>query len=101
MRVPVAAESLAISRPSLHSAIRGAQGVLPMRVGIVTSELDLPPLAPLSVAGCGRLPLGVPYWATSVYNCKWLIIDNTFCSSRFSTWKLQAIEDFTFFTLLH
>ena len=32
---------------------RGAQGVLPMRVGGATSELDLPSLTPLSVAGCG------------------------------------------------
>ena len=39
---------------------RGAQGVLPMRVRGATSQLDLQPLAPLSVAGCGRLQLGVP-----------------------------------------
>ena len=31
----------------------GAQGVLPMRVGGATSQLDLPSLTPLSVAGCG------------------------------------------------
>ena len=30
---------------------RGAQGVLPMRVGGATSQLDLPSLMPLSVAG--------------------------------------------------
>ena len=30
------------------------------------SQLDLPSLTPLSVAGCGRLQLGVPHWATSV-----------------------------------
>ena len=47
-------------------AIPGAQGVLPMRVGGATSQLDLASLTPLSVAGCGRLPLGVPHWATSV-----------------------------------
>ena len=35
-----------------------------------TSELDLPSLTPLSVAGCGRLQLGVPHWATSVDYCK-------------------------------
>ena len=34
--------------------------------GGATSQLDLPSLTPLSVAGCGRLQLGVPYWATSV-----------------------------------
>ena len=32
---------------------RGAQRVLPMRVGGATSQLDLPSLTPLSVAGCG------------------------------------------------
>ena len=32
---------------------RGAQGVLPMRVGGATSQLDLPSLTSLSVAGCG------------------------------------------------
>ena len=32
---------------------RGAQGVLPIRVGGATSQLDLPSLTPLSVAGCG------------------------------------------------
>ena len=30
------------------------------RVGGATSQLDLPSLMPLSVAGCGRLQLGVP-----------------------------------------
>ena len=30
-----------------------AQGVLPMRVGGATSQLDLPSLPKLSVAGCG------------------------------------------------
>ena len=34
--------------------------------GSTVSELDLPSLTPLSVAGCGRLQLGVPHWATSV-----------------------------------
>ena len=31
----------------------GTEGVLPMRVGGATSQLDLPSLTPLSVAGCG------------------------------------------------
>ena len=31
---------------------RGTQGVVPMRVGGATSQLDLPSLTPLSVAGC-------------------------------------------------
>ena len=47
--------------PHLKSTIRGAQGILPMRVGGVTSQLDLESLTPLSVAGCGRLQLGVPH----------------------------------------
>ena len=38
--------------------------------GGAISQLDLPSLTPLSVAGCGRLQLGVPYWATTVFYCK-------------------------------
>ena len=34
---------------TMHVALRG----LPMRVDGATSELDLPSLTPLSVAGCG------------------------------------------------
>ena len=37
-----------------------------MRVGGATSQLDLMFLTPLSIAGCGRLQLGVPHWDTSV-----------------------------------
>ena len=40
--------------------------VLPMRVGRANSQLYLPSLTPFSVAGCGRLKLGVLHWATSV-----------------------------------
>ena len=57
----------------LYSA-RGAQGVLPMRVEGATSRLDLPSLTPLSVAGCGRLQLGVPHWAARFFI---IIIDLT------------------------
>ena len=60
VRAPVAAASLAISRLHLQSAIRGAQEVLPMRVGGATSQLDQPSLMPLAVAACFRLQLGVP-----------------------------------------
>ena len=59
-------QRLAICRLRLHRAIRGAQGVLLMRLGGTTSQLDLPSLTLLSVAGCGRLQLLVPHWATSV-----------------------------------
>ena len=91
---PVAAASQAICRPRLHRAIRGAQGVLPTRVGRATSQLDLPSLTLMSAAGCGRLQLGVLHWANY---CKYLIIDPTLCGSRFSSGRLLAIEDFTFF----
>ena len=90
VRIPPVAE--------LHRfTLWGAQGVLPMRVGGATSQLDLPSLTPLSVAGCGRSsatrssPLG--YFSNY---CKELIIDPTFCGSRFSTGRLLAIEDFFF-----
>ena len=56
--------------------------------GGATSQLYLPSLTPLSVAGCGRLQLGVNHWATAVDYCKQLIIDPTFCGSRFSTGRL-------------
>ena len=84
-----------LSCTDLHYA-RGTQGVLPMRVWSATSQLDLPSVAPLSAVGCGRLQLGVPNWATSVDYCKQLIIDPTFCGSRFSTRRLLPLEDFTF-----
>ena len=35
----------------------GVQGVLLMKVGGVTSQLDLPSLTPLSVSSCGQLQL--------------------------------------------
>ena len=38
---------------------RGAQGVLPMRVGGCDQSIGSTPLTPLSVGGCGRLQLGV------------------------------------------
>ena len=38
--------------------------------GGATSELYLPSLTPLTIAGCGRLRLRVPHWATSVDYCK-------------------------------
>ena len=45
----------------------GDQGVLPCEGwGVTASQLDLPSLTPLSVAGCGRLQLGAAHWATSV-----------------------------------
>ena len=37
-----------------------------MRVGGATSQLDIPSRMPLFIAGCGRLQLGIPHWATSV-----------------------------------
>ena len=46
------ARSIPLRCTDLYYA-RGAQGVLPMRVGGATSQLYLPSLTPLSVAGCG------------------------------------------------
>ena len=66
--------------------------------GGATSQLDLPSLTPLSVAGCGCLQPGAPHLATSVKLLQVLIIEPTFCGRRFSTGRLLAIEDFTFFT---
>ena len=51
------------------------------RVVLPMSQLDLPSLTPLWLAGCGRLKLGVQQWATSVDYWKLLIIDPTFCGS--------------------
>ena len=45
---------------------RGAHGVLLMRVWVTVSQLDLPSLTPLFVAGCGRLELGVAHWTSSM-----------------------------------
>ena len=45
----------------------GAQGVLPCEGrGVTASQLYLPSLTPLSVAGCGRLQLEAAHWATWV-----------------------------------
>ena len=46
------ARSIPLKCTDLYYA-RGAQGVLPMRVLGATSQLDLPSLTPLSVAGYG------------------------------------------------
>ena len=55
-----------ICGPNLHRA-SGAQGELPS-VGceVMASQLDLPTLTPMSLAGSGQLQLGAPHWATSV-----------------------------------
>ena len=58
--------------------------------GCATSQLHLPYVTPFSVAECSRLQLGVTHRATSVDYCKQLIIDLTFCGSRFSTVRLLA-----------
>ena len=41
----------------IYTMQEGALVVLPMRVEGASSQLDLPSLVPLSVAGCGRLQL--------------------------------------------
>ena len=54
-------------RPNFHREIRLVQGEL-SSVGwrVTASELDMPSLTQLYVAGCGRLQLRAPHWATSV-----------------------------------
>ena len=89
--IPAVAETAPIY--TMHEALKGTAH----EGGGATSQLGLPSLTPLFVAGCGTLQLGVPYWATSVDYCKWLIIDPIFCGSRFSTGRLLAIEDFFYF----
>ena len=42
------------------------KGVPCVAWGVATSQLDLPSLTALSVAGCGRLQLGALHLATSV-----------------------------------
>ena len=64
-----AVASSIITKAALIYYARGTQGILLMRVGGATSQLDLLSVTPLSVASCSRLQLGVPHWATSVDNC--------------------------------
>ena len=59
----VVASYAAVARSSpaevelIYTMHEGAQGILPMRVGGATSQLDLPSLTLLSVAGCGLVQL--------------------------------------------
>ena len=80
----------------IYTMHEGAQGVLPMRVGSATSQLDLLSLTSLSVGGCGQLQLGVPSWAASVDYCEKLITDPSFCDRIFPTGRLLAMEDISF-----
>ena len=61
--------------PRLHRFILCTRlsGATAHEGGGATSQLDLHFLTPLSFAGCGRLQLGVPHWATSVDYCQELI----------------------------
>ena len=61
-----------LSSTDLYYAL-GAQGVLPMWMRGATSQLNPQSLTLLSVAGCGRLHLGVPHWATSAIT---QVVDN-------------------------
>ena len=51
---------------TMHEVLRGTAN----KGGGANGQLDLPSLMPLSVAGCGRLQLGIPHWAASVHYCK-------------------------------
>ena len=55
--------------------VTNAQGLVPYKCWEATDgQLDLPSLTPLSVAGCGRLQLGVAHWAASIALLQ--VIDN-------------------------
>ena len=97
VRSSLSAAILMICSPHCTVQYVELRGTALCRVGGETSQLDLPSLTPLSVAGCGRLQQGAPHWATSLNYCKQLIIENTFCGSIFYTGRLLAIEDFTFY----
>ena len=97
VRRSLSAANLVICSPHCTVQYVELRGYYPVLGGGATSQLDLPSLTPLSVAGCGRLQLGAPHWATSVNYCKKLIIEPTFCGSRFSTGRLLTIEDITFY----
>ena len=69
-----------------------------MGVWVTASQLDLPSLTPLYVAGCGRVQLGVAQWPTLVALRQVVdnyIIDPTNSGSRFYSGGLLAIEDLT------
>ena len=66
VRLPLAAAGLVICSPhysTMHVELRGSALC---RVGVPASQLDLPSLTPLSVAGCSRLQRGARHWATSI-----------------------------------
>ena len=64
----LSAASLVICSPACIAVCNtwSSGGTAPCRVGGATSQLDLPFLTPLSVAGCGWLQPGAPHWAASV-----------------------------------
>ena len=71
----------------LHCKYR--QGILPCKGwGVTASQLELSSLTPLSVAGCGRLQVGVAHCAT--------LVDPTNSGSIFSFTGLLAIKDCLF-----
>ena len=78
---------------TVHEALRGYNSC---GWGVTASQLDLPSLTPLFVAGCNRLQLGVAHWVTSVALPQVVVIDPTNSGGRLSSWGLLAIEDFTF-----
>ena len=53
---------ICIARFRVQVVLRGCSPVC----GVTASQLYLPSLTPLSIAGCGRLQLGAAHWATSV-----------------------------------
>ena len=64
---PGCCASLAICFPHLHGAkYVELKGTALCTVGVKASQLNIPSMTPLSAAGCGRLQLGAPNWATSL-----------------------------------
>ena len=51
---------------TVHEGAHAAVDTAHKGDGGATSQLDLPSLTPLSVAGCGPLHITVAHWATSI-----------------------------------
>ena len=99
VRGSLSAVSLVICSPARIAVCNtwSSGGTTLCRVGGAISQLDLPSLTPLSVAVVVDCNQGHISWATSVNYCKQLIIEPTFCGSRFSTggsWPQKTVPFF-------
>ena len=75
----------------MYCALVALRGYCPVKCRAVTaSQLDLPSLTPLSVAGCGQLQLGAAHWATWLtllqvlhnWQHKFVVVDSPLGGSR-------------------